>query len=475
MSSAALSAQRSATLALCVLLGLAAGAAVALAQWNAAYLAVALFVCAFILLDFRVGVLLLIVLMPLSRSHVFPHAMFGITGLNPVNLLLLATLGACLLQSLASGTLRRFLPAPLAWLYVLPLAAGAALGVRHVDDIAPFYYPAGLIEFSDAAGYLRDMLAKPLLLAVFALLVAAAVARSARPAAFLVPTALSVWVMSSLVLAFVLAAGVSLGQLAQGGARDFLSPLGLHANEFGRLYVTAYALLLFTAAQAPPVGARLLLLASAALAAAALLLTFSRGAFVGFAVVNLVFLAWWRGGYALLAVLALAALAPFAAPEALLQRLGTGFGESLNAISAGRIEGLWRPLVPDLLRSPLVGSGLGSILWSEAMQRALVDSRIIASTHPHNAYFEALLDVGAIGLALLVAYFAHLWRSFRALAADAALEPMMRGFYQGAAAALAAFLVAAFTDGSLAPRAEQVYLWLAIGMMYGQRAARAGR
>jgi hypothetical protein len=32
------------------------------------------------------------------------------------------------------------------------------------------------------------------------------------------------------------------------------------------------------------------------------------------------------------------------------------------------------------------------------------------------------------------------------------------------------FLVAGVTDGSLAPRPEQAFLWLALGMMYGQRA-----
>ena len=39
-----------------------------------------------------------------------------------------------------------------------------------------------------------------------------------------------------------------------------------------------------------------------------------------------------------------------------------------------------------------------------------------------------------------------------------------------AAAGLLGLLIADIFDSSLAPRAEQVFLWLAIGMMYGQRA-----
>jgi O-antigen ligase len=450
--------------------GLIAGAAVALAGANALVLCAALLGCAFILLDFRVGVVLLIVLMPLSRSAMFPHAMFGVTGLNPVNLLLAGTLGACVLQGLGSGVLRGFVPRPLAWLYLAPLAAAAALGVRRVGEIVPGFYEYGLIQFHDAAGYLRDMLFKPLLLVVFALLVAVAARRSARPEALLVPACLSVWVMGALVLGFVVLSGAGLGQLATSGARAFLSPLGIHANDLGRLYVSAYALLLFTWAASAPGSPRALLFATMGLTVLALVLTFSRGALLGFMVVNVLFLAWRRSGKVLLVAALLALAAPLLVPEAVVERLGMGFGDGANAVSAGRLDGLWLPLLPVVLDSPVFGHGLASILWSEPMQVAAIDpTRVIGATHPHNAYLEALLDVGLAGLALLLAYFLHAYRGLRALGADAALEPRLAGFFQGAAAGLAALLAVAFFDSSLAPRAEQVYLWFAIGMMYGVR------
>lgn len=453
--------------------GALAGAAVALAGVNALYLLAALVGCAFVLLDFRAGVVLLIVLMPLSRSAVFPHAMFGITGLNPVNLLLAGTLGACVLQGLGGGALRGFVPRPLAWLYLAPLVAAAALGLRHVDEIVPGFPLYGLIQFHDAAGYLRDMLFKPLLLVVFALLVAAAAARSAKPEAFLAPAWLSIWVMAALALGFVLLSGAGLGELSSAGARGFLSPLGIHANDLGRLYVSAYALLLFTAAEGQHSAARPMLLASLALVVISLMLTFSRGAFLGFMVVNVLFLAWRRSGKVLLLGALLATAAPLLLPEAVFERISAGIGQGANAVSAGRIEGLWLPLFPDVLRSPLYGSGLGSILWSDAMHAAQAgDPRVIGATHPHNAYLETLLDMGVVGLALLGAYYLHVWRGFRALGADPALNPAMRGFFQGAAAALAALLAIAVFDSSLAPRAEQAYLWFAIGLLYGVRARR---
>jgi O-antigen ligase len=145
-----------------------------------------------------------------------------------------------------------------------------------------------------------------------------------------------------------------------------------------------------------------------------------------------------------------------------------GFGEDANAVSAGRIDGIWLPVLPEIWKSPLWGQGLGSVMWSDAMRNGLM----FEVTHPHSAYLEALLDVGAIGLALLIGYFVHVWRNFRALGSNPFLSPEMRGFYQGAAAALISFFVTGFAGSSFAPRPEYAFLWIAIGMMYGQLARR---
>src|SRR5437016_7867329 len=90
------------------LLGVFWGSAVAIADLNALYLCVSLLGCVFILRDFRIGVVLLIVLMPISGTHLFPHAMLGITGLNPLNPLVVGTLGSCLLHGSFDGSIRRF-------------------------------------------------------------------------------------------------------------------------------------------------------------------------------------------------------------------------------------------------------------------------------------------------------------------------------------------------------------------------------
>jgi O-antigen ligase len=451
------------------LLGLLWGSVVALTGLNALFLCVSLIACAFILSDFRIGVVLLIVLLPISRSHVFPHAMLGITGLNPFNLLLAGTLGSYLLHSLFDGSLRRFIPRPLLWLYIVPIVIAGALGSRHVGEIARGFLLAEALDFYDAGGYIRELVAKPLLIVLSALLVAAAVSKSEKPERFLIPMLLSIWAMGSIVIGYVFLQGVALGEIASSTSREFLTALGMHANELGRFYAVAYALLLFTWAESKESGFRMVLLASMGLVVVALLLTFSRGAFFGFIVVNGLFLLWRRNARTLLFLGLLAAAAVFLLPGAVYERVTTGFGSGLNAISAGRLEGIWLPLLPEILRSPIYGNGLGSILWSEAMRRE-GGVTMIGTTHPHNAYLETVLDMGIAGLILIGAYFVHVWRGFRASSVDPSLSPALRGFYLGAVAGLASFLIAGVADSSLKPKPEQGFLWLAIGMMYGQRA-----
>src|SRR2546421_4487762 len=148
------------------LLGAAWGIAVAAGGLISLYLCVSLIACGFILFDFRIGVVLLILLMPMSGSStLFPHEMFGVVGLNPLNLLLAGTLISCMLHALADNSLGRLLPRPLLWLYIVPILIAGAIGSRHLPAIAPtllIVYQG--LDFPDAAGYPRDMAFKTMLI-----------------------------------------------------------------------------------------------------------------------------------------------------------------------------------------------------------------------------------------------------------------------------------------------------------------------
>jgi hypothetical protein len=449
-----------------VAFALACGIGLAFGEVQALVASVSLIACVAVLADYRIGAVLLIVVTPISASDLFPHAMFGITGLQPLNLILAATLGSFLLRGRG---LRSFLPGPLLWLYVVPILAAGLIGMRHVADIPPLFYDDLLISYVDGLGYLRDAAIRPLFFVITGLLVGAAVTRAQKPERFMTPVIIAVWTMSLLSIIYVVASGISLGMLASASERGFFtSALGMHANDLGRLYAVAYALLLFVWGETKDLRLKTVLVATMAVLAVALVLTFSRGAFLGFAIVSALFLRWKFNARTLGIALLVAAIALPLMPGALWDRLSVGFGGAGNAnmVSAGRIDEIWLPLMPEILGAPPWGNGVDAILWSKAMWAHTV----LEVTHPHNAYLQSLLDMGIVGTLLLLAYYWHVARGFRALGSNAYLSPTLRGFFQGALAGLIALLAAGMAGSSLRPTAESTFLWIAIGMMYGIQA-----
>jgi len=125
-------------------------------------------------------------------------------------------------------------------------------------------------------------------------------------------------------------------------------------------------------------------------------------------------------------------------------------------------------LLPQLVDKPFFGHGLQSVLWAPAMRMG----EMFEVTHPHSAYLGALIDFGIIGALLLIAFWFTVWKGLRRLSKDPELAPHQRGFFEGAAASLIAFMAAGFVGSSLTPVPEQAFLWLAIGMMFGVQAKR---
>ena len=449
------------------LFGVICGIGLAIGELQALVASLTILGCFAVLADFRIGAVLLIVMLPVQGSYVFPHSVFGVTGLNPMNLVLGATLAAYLMRGYE---LKRFLPRPLVWLFVVPIVIAGLIGMRHVGEIHPTFYEEELIHYTESLGYLSEALLKPLLKVLIAVMIAAAVARAKKAESFLVPIIAAVWVMSLLAIGYVIAAGASLGSLALTTSRTFFSGLGMHANDLGRLYAVAYALLLFTWGETKDLRLKTVLLFTMGVLTVALVLTFSRGAMVGWVMVNALFLVWKFNARTLGLALLAGGAAMLVMPGAVIGRMSLGLvsGGDVDEFTAGRMNEIWIPLFPELFKSPIWGNGLDSIMWSKAVWADLM----LAVTHPHNAYMQAILDMGLVGMGLLLAYYWHVYRCARDLGSNAHLSPTMRGFYQGLVASLLCFIVTGFSGSSLRPTPEFAFLWIAIGMMYGQMARR---
>jgi O-antigen ligase len=444
------------------LFGILCGIGLAIGELDALVASLTVLACVAVLADYRIGAVLIIIMQPVEGSYLFPHSVFGVTGLNPLNLVLAATLISYLLRGYE---VRRFLPKPLVWLFIVPIFIAGLIGMRHVGEIHPVFYEDEVIHYTDALGYLRDAAIKPLFIVLGSLVIGAAVARAKRVENFLVPVIAAVWLMSLMAIGYVIAAGVSLGALALTTSRAFFSGLGMHANDLGRLYAVAYALLLFTWGETKDLRLKTVLLFTMGVLTIALILTFSRGAMVGWVLVNALFLVWKFNAKTIGLALLAAGAAMLVMPGAVIGRMSLGLvgGADVDTFTAGRMDEIWVPLFPELFKSPIWGNGLDSIMWS----KAIWTDQMLPVTHPHNAYMQAILDMGLVGLALLLAYYWHVYRCARDLGSNAYLSPTMRGFYQGVVASLLCFIITGFAGSSLRPTAEFAFLWIAIGMMYG--------
>ena len=450
-----------------VFLGLGWGTFVAVAGMSAALICMAAIVCVFTVRDFRVGVMMMILIMPISASYIFPRSMFGVMGLNPLNVLLVGTFASYLMMAAPDGSLRRFMP----WIflvYVLPMTWAALHGMDKVPLIPSDFYEADVIDFTNAFGYVRDELVKPLIMVMYALMVAAAYARSRDPAKFLTPAMLSMWIMAGLAIVFFVNAGVKFSSLAGEFARSFFSPLGMHANDLGRLYATAMGILLFTWDRTRRPLLKTMLFLTMGVVGIALMLTFSRAAIISLVLIGLIYVVSRPNKKTLLMLAILVPLVLRFTPGAVIYRLEMGADEGATGMSAGRVSDIWGPLMPQIFDKPFFGHGLQSVLWAPAMR----SGDMMEVTHPHSAYIGAVMDTGIIGALLILAFWFTCWKGFRQLAKDPELAPHQQGFFEGAAASLVAFVIAGVVGSSFLPVPEQSFLWLAVGMLFGVKCRR---
>lgn len=438
-----------------------------------ALLVVMVAVGALMLWDYRVGVVALILIMPVSNTYLFPRQLFGITGFSPENLLLLGTAGVYLLKNVFSqqGLLKA--SPKFAWFYVLPLLVGGAVGALYVKNIFPGYLIDNQIKYSAPIPYLRDVVLKPLFLLLYAYLVAAAVRDSKKPEYFIAPFVASLLVMVLVVFYGAIASGLGLSGLAESTNRQALNVVGMHANELGPMLVTGIVFVIFTQAGLKSSLVKFFCWVIVGVAAVAVMLTFSRAAFLALFISAAFFFFGAKNGVRLLGGILVVSVVALLLPQEVIDRVTEGFqpgAADVNSMSktdkltAGRVAGIWAPALADVAQSPIFGRGLMSMLWSNASWAGLTPKLV---THPHNAYIRILMDMGIVG-ALLVFYGVFcLWRSAITNASRPDLPSWLRAASRGFAVVLVVYAVICVTGSAWTPLPMQIFLWGALGVVFG--------
>jgi len=444
-------------------LGLVAGAVsplIAIAMF------MVLFPLIFVLRDFRAGVVMVLILVPFSSVSLVGHLYF----LSTPEVLIGLTFGSFLLGWILDQRQLIMMPRIMWWRYLLPIGIALCIGMTHLGEMSPLLVLRIGGEFGSKFKYLVEYGLRPMLFVLVAFMLANAVRTSAKPERFLIPIAISLALFCAMLLTYIALSGLGLTAIGGSRARNFLSPLGMHANEFGAFFGIGFVIFLFVLPSVRGLLSRVLVLALLGLSLIALLLTFSRGGYVLVAIGAAYFmfsrsqfkLAIWTG-VALVAVVMLM-------PQEFADRATTGLGAGKGGhdvmsrntnddeLTAGRAW-LWRQTFPAFYKSPLIGSGIASQAWSDAVRNG-----IVPTSQTHSFYLSMLYDTGLIGLTVMMSFFVFVFRSFRQVAASAAAPPQIRAAMQGAAAALVGYGVMAFTNGLFWPRVENVMLWCMFGI-----------
>ncbi len=418
----------------------------------------------FVLRDMRVGALLLIFLLPFQHTPFLPQ----FTGFNLVNYLMLASL-----LSLLTGYYFRRLPlAPFPpiflWAYFLPIGFATLNGLGHLHQVPRVLIELQSIYYSSPRYYLIGMVIKPMLMVLGAWMYGCAALQCKKPERLIGALLATPILPAFAIFIFVSINGFNLKLLADERSREVLGKLGLHANEFGLLLSTSFALMLFMMPTIRSYLWRFLNLAGMAVVLLALLLTFSRGGYVVAVVAILYFAMIYRQmNYIFLIALLLCATVAIA-PDALWLRISNGInhvpvrgliGTSNDGLTAGRVW-MWNLLLPDVWRHPFVGTGVGATAWAQAVLRGEV-----SHVHPHNLYLRIVLDMGLIGLFLLACFVTYLLRNFKRIARMPTTPVYFVGLANGTRAALLGLLIAGWSNGDYIPTAELTVLWMAIGLL----------
>lgn len=468
--------QLSASLAFSVGLGCIAvllGLTGALAGWDGQLLIFSILLpVALLLFDYRIGLVLAIVLLPYTNSRLVP----GSGMLTLTNVLLLGVFVSFTMHWIRMHMIHRSPVVPigkeLTWWYIVPLTVATAIGSVHLGEISHHYLQLNKLQQYGLKEYWVSLYVKQMLLVAVACAIGAAVAEGGKAMRFVVATIVSALLFVAAIVAVIVSTGATLQQLQN--VRDLLIIIGRHNNDAGFLLMCAIPTTLFMREYVRHRFARLVLLIAVLVMVAGLLLTMSRGAFLGLSVALLYYVWRFRRPGLIVAAFTLAVAGFAVAPDAIKDRLLLGLegGPSVRTQVGGSTAGgdqltqgrvwIWRQVAPEIINSPLVGRGTMSTQWSAAGRAG-----VYYGNHPHSLYLEVLMDLGILGAILMVLFFRYLWRLFQRLSEDERLSAAMRGYFLGSAATLLAMLAYGVSNGHWFPSVEQAYIWVGIGLALG--------
>lgn len=419
-----------------------------------------------LIIDYRIGLYAIVLLTPFAGAQFIPK----VGPLSIVNLLLVGVLGVMtlrlVLMRIAGRPSRLIVPKQYILFYLLPITVGFVVGSPHLKEIPPHLLDDE--KLATLSNYWISTYFKGILFTLCGLAIAATIAERRNAIAVVYVSVLSavLYVLVSATLFFF--TSYTLEEAVN--SRQLFSASGRHANGVGMMLVIALSATLYITS-ATRRGVRKVVLASAALIiAAGILLTASRGALLAMLCVLVVYAYQMRKIRTALSILLVAAATVIALPDAIYDRLTMGIdilasdrGSVISKderLTSGRLY-LASQLLPEIAESPLFGHGMLSTRWS---QYAKNGGQIGT---PHNLYLAILMDMGLLGLVLLLCFVVFVHQLFNRLSQSRELDPVMRAYFQGGKVSLYALLIFGLSGGAAYPLIEHWFLWVSFGVALG--------
>ncbi len=403
----------------------------------------------------------LILLLPFSEIPLFADKLISIPGARPALLL-----GAFVIAVSAINLWKVSNPGPLAISFV---AVSMSLFTFAVARSVGYLETLNVIwpeEDLSVPGYILSYLVKNLIY-FFPFVAVVLYARTKRDVTFMITVLVGSIVALSVYFLYYFIFEVENKGIIELAWEYAGEALGLHKNAASAIYVIIFPLCLarfFVKKDAFGVGALVLSLASIAF-------LYSRTAYVTAVMSWLLyliiskrakFLPVFLAGAAGLVLLLSSSYISESILERATSRIETG---DINQISAGRVELLWIPLAEEYLNHPLdivVGKGRYAMLTTAAARQGF----ILGASHPHNMFFEQILDAGLLGLACYLTFFSlFLLRSYRSI--GLIKDRVLKEYQVGVVVSIISFLAGGMTQGTLFPDLENSSIWavLALGLV----------
>ncbi|MHB1955897.1 MAG: O-antigen ligase family protein [Sulfobacillus sp.] len=410
-----------------------------------------------VLKDYRVGIVMLMLLTAFQSTPFLPH----FSGFNIVNYLTAATLGALVLTARFNRLPAAPFPRYIVWSYLVPVTLAAIHGIPYVRDLPSYLAHEA---YRGPVTYIDNLLIKPLLLLLLSWMLGTALLNSQHKERFLIPLVIAPLLPAIAVLVYIGLGGFDLGVLASPQGRTILSKLGIFSNNLGILLSTGFSILLFMLPETTG-RTRAGLFVSITLIAMALVLTFSRGSYLIAVLAIAYFIKRNRQIKTSLVVVVLLVISALPFSHAIYRRVSTGLSSQTDStmsareqLTSGRIW-IWRHVMPDIANHPLVGSGMGSTAWSKASLEGLIHLG-----NPQNLYLLMLMDMGVIGTILVLFFYWSVLRTFHRLANSPDMPRLFSGVFRGAWIGFIGMLIGGGAYGNYMTTVPQTYLWLTFGM-----------